>query len=198
MLKHATYALALMTFMALPLTAQARDMQPYLGIGLGVFGFEHSQPGFRQRNTVFGGFVKGGVDINDYLGIELRAGSTAKGKRAHAAGMLGSPTPFSLSQRADYFVSYLAKLQVPVSSDMSLYALVGATTAKTSASVTPAFTSFVATTKTGLSYGAGFDAEINDRFTGGLEWMQYWTKISVGPNQKEKLWGAVASVSAHF
>ena len=178
--------------------ASAAELQSYLGIGLGVFGLEHSEPGLKQKNNVFGGFLNGGVDFNDYLGIQLRVGTTDKGKGGFSVGTLGLPATFTRSQRADYFASYLVRLRYAVSPDMRLYALAGATTAKVSVSFAPAVATSNTVTKTGFSYGAGFNADINDRWIGGLEWVQYWTGVKPGANQKMNIWGAVASVTAHF
>ena len=43
---------------------------------------------------------------------------------------------------------------------------------------------------------------VQDQWSAGLEWMQYWTNVKLGTtfgtNAKAKMWGAVASVAYHF
>lgn len=193
------FAWALLAMLLWPAAyARAGDMNTYLGVGLGAFGLEYKEPGLKQKNNVFGGLLLGGVDFNNYLGVQLRLGTTDKGKGGFAAGTLGLPVTFTRAQRADFFASYLARLRYPVSPDMRLYALLGATTAKVSVSFAPAVATFTPVTRTGVSFGAGFDADINDHWIGGLEWVQYWTGVKLGANRKMNIWGAVASVTVHF
>ncbi|EAU54304.1 porin family protein [Mariprofundus ferrooxydans] len=185
--------------MAGGVTAQAQDIKPYAGIGIGVFGLEYKEPGFAQKNNVFGGFGKFGVDINDYFGGELRLGATGQGDKTYPTGTLGAPAPFTVGLKSDYFISYLAKFQYPVSPDFRLYALAGATTGKFSRPITlGVLTLHSAATKTGFSYGFGGDFTVNDQVSVGAEWMQYWTNVEVGANMKAKLWGAVGTLTMHF
>ncbi|GMR00180.1 MAG: hypothetical protein BMS9Abin18_1016 [Zetaproteobacteria bacterium] len=168
------------------------DIRPYAGIGFGAFGLELKTPGVGQKNTVFGGFGKFGVDIGDYLGVELRGGATTSGTTTYPGGTI------KLSD--SYFISYLAKVQSWESAGMKLYALVGATTAKIKA--TPTATGLgiasVSTTKTGVSYGVGINYHVQDSLTVGGEWMQYWTNVNVGTNTDAKMWGAVVTAAYHF
>lgn len=198
------YTFALLGMLFMPgAHAEAADMRPYLGVGLGVFGLEYTEPGVTQKNNVFGGFIKGGLDINDYFGVEMRIGATDNGKTTYPAGFVtGSVAPTTVAQSFDSFVSLLAKLQYPVSPDMRLYAMLGSTSATYKQTYTPVPPGFVASqsvTKAGLSYGVGFEADINDSFFGGLEWMQYWTNVKLNTTgTKMKMWGATASVSYGF
>ena len=194
------YALAMMGMMLMPgSNVLAEEMSPYIGVGLGAFGLEYSEPGFKQRNTVFGGFVKGGVDINDYVGIEIRLGATGKGDKTYPAGTLGAPVPFTVALKSDYLVSYLAKLQFPVAEDFRLYALIGATRAKISRPSTIGAVVVPATAnKTGFSYGVGGDYSVGGNLSAGAEWVQYWNNAAVGVNMKAKMWGAAATLTSHF
>ena len=70
---------AMFALLALPSVASAADIKPYTGIGIGAFGLEFSENAGSINKTVFGGYGKVGVDIGDYLGAELRIGSTASG-----------------------------------------------------------------------------------------------------------------------
>jgi len=182
-------------------TVQAQDFKPYAGVGVGAFGLEmkDSSVNFNQKNTVLGGYAKFGVDINDYFGAELRVGTTAKGDTTYAVGGVSAGSPAgTIGQKADYFFSYLAKLQYPVSPDFRAYAMLGATTAKHKTTFTPALGTGSSPTKTGFSYGVGGDFRVNDQLSVGAEWMQYWTNVTVGTNQTAKIWGAVGTVTMHF
>lgn len=145
---------------------------PYMGIGLGAYNLKYAQPAYSQRNDVFGGYLQLGADFNDYLGAELRIGSTAKGSNAYAGG--------TVDQSVDYLFSYLLKLQYPTTPDLRLYGLIGGTTGKAKISPTPASILSAGTkTATGVSYGLGLDFRLLDRLHGGLEWVRYWDNIGV-------------------
>lgn len=200
MLKKYAHMFVLISLLLVPAGyARAQDTNSYLGAGLGVFGLEENAPGFSQRDSVFGGFLKGGLDINEYVGIEIRIGSTVKGVRDQPAGTLGSAVPFTTSIQAQSFMSYLAKLQYPVSPAFRPYAMLGATTARFKSTVLQAGVQATSVhTVTGLSYGIGADYTINDMFSAGVEWMQYWHKVTTAPNVKASIWGAVAAMKVYF
>ncbi|TLS67199.1 porin family protein [Mariprofundus erugo] len=177
--------------------AQAQDMAPYAGVGIGAFGLEYQEPGLNQKNTVFGGYGKFGIDVNDYFGVELRLGATTKGSKSYAVGSLGSAVPFSLSFKDDYFLSYLAKLQYPASQDFRVYAMLGATSASIKRT-SGALGINDSAKKTAFSYGVGADFNVTEQISAGAEWMQYWNNVTVGSGIKMKMWGAVGTASFHF
>jgi len=183
-----------------PVQAQNFDVKPYVGAGIGVFGIEAKGTNgvvYNQKNTVFGGYGKVGVDIGDYLGAEIRVGATSSGTETQPAGTFGVPFAFDTQVKMSTFVSYLGKLQYPVTPDLHLHALLGATTAKFEESD---FISTAGSTKTGFSYGFGADYYIQDVLSVGGEWMQYWTNVGsfTGISAEVKMWGAVATVAYHF
>ena len=205
MRKYLHITIAALCLAALPLAnAQAQDMdgdndirvdsdgafdfRPYAGIAAGAFGLElKDSTGYSQKSTVFGGYAKLGADIGDNLGAELRIGSSSSGTKG--------TTKLSDS----YFISYLAKLQMPLAPDFKAYALLGGTTAKfkkTKAGVENS------QSKTGFSYGFGGDFNLDDQLAVGAEWVQYWTNVklgtALGPNNKAKLWGITGSIAYHF
>jgi len=185
--------------------AQAQDFQPYAGISVGAFGLEYKDSAISQNKIAFGAVGKFGVDINDYFGLEMRVGGTSSGKKVYGAGVLGSTRAGTFKTSMNYFVSYLAKVQYPVTYNMRLYMMLGGTTGKFK--VTNGAKAVSASkSKTGLSYGVGMDYSLNDHLSVGTEWMQYWTNVKMGnaflpapgKGNKVKLWGAVGSVSYHF
>lgn len=186
--------------------ASDMDVRPYLGVGMGAFGLEYKDTAISQKRTVFGGFVKGGADIGDYFGLELRLGTTSSGNKSYAAGTLGTAAG-TFETTASYFASYLAKLQVPASDELKPYVLLGGTTAKFKAT-NSATAASASKAKTGFTYGAGIDYRLSDTFSANVEWMQYWTNVKLGTgytpapagatNSKARIWGAVAAVDYHF
>lgn len=172
--------LAAAMLMAMPGLARAGDgdgssfgINPYIGMGLGVYDLKFSQTGFSQSNNMFGGFANLGVDFNDYLGAELRVGLTEASKTAY--------TGRTVQLRADYLFSYLAKLQFPITPEFRIYGLAGATTGKanikdSSGAIAP---SSANKTTTGASFGGGFDYRVNDFMRVGLEYMRYWNGVNV-------------------
>jgi opacity protein-like surface antigen len=180
-------------------SVQAQDFKLYAGVGIGGFGIEtkNATVSLAQKNTVLGGYGKFGVDINDYVGVELRAGSIGTGEKNQPASVFGTATKFS--QTTDYFLSYLAKLQYPLAQDFRVYAMAGATTAKVKSTTAPNVPAAnISATKTGFSYGFGGEYFLTDQFSIGAEWVQYWTDVTITTNTKTNIWGAVGTISYHF
>jgi len=158
-----------------------------MGVGIGGFGLELKNDTSSQKNTVFGGYGKAGIDIGDYLGADLRFGSTSSGTAGNT----------KLSE--SYFISYMAKLQYQGASDFNIYTLLGGTTAKFKRTVAGVESS---KSKTGFSYGFGAEYYLQDNLSLGGEWMQYWTNVKLGTafgtNAKAKMWGATGTLTYHF
>ncbi len=197
-MKRLFFALTAWLVVALP--AQAQDFEPYVGFGLGAFGVELKEsPAFNQKNTVFGGYGKLGVDINDYVAAELRIGATGTGTTTYPPATFGKGIPVDIKLQSTYFLSYLAKLKLPVNPDLRFYGLLGGTTAKfkTTAAVLGAAAS-ISKTKTGFSYGAGVEWRLDDQLTLGAEWAQYWTDVNLTNVDQARIWGAVGSLTTSF
>jgi opacity protein-like surface antigen len=174
-------------------SAQAQDISYYTGIGLGTLNLEYKDAGIDQSKTTFGGYVKFGADLNDYFAAELRLGMSGKNKETIGGVSRTFSSPF--------FISYLAKGKYPVTSDLDLYVLAGATTARikgTSAGATQT------KTKTGLSLGGGADYKLNSNVSLGAEWTQYMFPVKLatgsvfGTNAKARMWGITANATYHF
>jgi len=171
--------------------AQAQDaksnVRPYVGVSAGAFGLEFKNATNSQQSVVFGSLVKLGLDIGDYLGVEVRFGGTTPG------------TKNNIKLADSYLVSYLAKLQYSEGSDFTIYALAGSTTAQFKRTVNGVE---AAKRKTGLSYGGGINYFPLDQLGVGVEWVQYWSDIRLGnnfgANNKARIWGAVGSLTYRF
>lgn len=183
---------AMLTMLALPSVASATDIKPYAGVGLGGFGLEYSDNTASINKTAFGGYTNFGAEFGDYFAAELRIGATGSISKAFP----GTTSTFKVPT----FFSYLGKIQFPATSDLKLYGLIGATTAKLKGTNTIGFNR--TETKTGLSYGVGADYTVQDKLSIGAEWVQYWNKVNLpstwGPNAKAKIWGAVITAKYHF
>jgi len=204
MRNHLFAAMAALTLAALPANVQAQDfdVKPYVGAGLGAFGLELKGTNgtvYSQKNTVFGGYVKLGADIGDYLGAELRVGATGSGTQSNPAGTMGSTVPFDGKIQATSLVSYLGKVQFPATPDLKLYALLGGTTAKFKFTATSTVGSGSSSgTKTGFTYGVGAEYSFQDTLSAGIEWVQYWTNVNAYLDGKVKIWGVTANAAYHF
>ena len=195
MKKHIFAAAAAIAMSVIPTTnahAEYLDGSRYVGVGLGAYGLELKGTNgatLNQKNTVFGGYLKLGRDFGDYLGAELRIGATGSGKKTYSFGTIKLQSPMILS--------YLGKVQFPVTPDFRVYGLLGGTTAKVKLTYTTGGTSGTAT-KTGFTYGAGLQYFVQDSVSLGAEWVQYWTNVKTGVDSKMKIWGATATASFHF
>jgi len=160
--------------------AHAQDFKPYAGIGIGLFGLELKTPSVDQKNSVLGGYAKFGVNFNEFLGAELRIGTTGKGTSSYPAGTpikisgitIPSPVAFDFSMKADYFVSYLIKPRYEIAQDFQIYALLGGTTAKVKSTFSVASIPGLNGATSGFSYGAGAEYVLADHLKAAAEWVQ--------------------------
>jgi len=206
MKKQIYLAAAFLVASMVPLTtvqANDYDMRPYMGVGVGLFNVGYKDSRVSQTDSGFGGFIKGGADFGDYFGLELRVGTTSNGSKSYAAGTLGASAG-TLKASSDYFVSYLGKVQMPVSNELRPYALLGGTTAvfKTTNSAI-GWSEKVA--KSGISYGVGLDYNLGNQLSANVEWVQYWNNVTLGnksagpgTSPKAKIWGLVAGLDYRF
>jgi len=165
--------------------AYAEDMKPYVGIGLGSFITDYGS-GFKS-DAAFGGFLKAGIDINQYIGAELRVG---------AVGSSNAPDPAvpNTTSKIDFFTSYLLKPQFPITEKANIYGLIGATTSK--ATVTGSRS--VSKTNTQVSFGGGLEYKIQDTISIGAEYVQYSNTKNTTANFKAKITGISATANYHF
>jgi len=174
-------------------SANAQEISYYSGIGLGTLNTEHKAAGVDQTKTTFGGFVNFGADFNEYFAAELRVGMSGKNKKTYTANTFTYSSPV--------FVSYLAKLKYPAFSNVDLYILAGATTARIKG---VSNTATQTKTKTGLSMGLGFNYKLNRNLSLGADWAQYMfpVKVAAGSvfttDSKARMWGLTTNATYHF
>jgi len=163
-------------------TAGAAEFKPYLGGGIGLASLSLEVTGASAGSgsgSTLGGYGSIGFDYGDYAGAELRVGTT--GKASVTIG--GVNYDFS----SDWFVSYLAKLQFPVTEKFRIYALAGATTTKQTMMITTPGWFWTATgtaklsqTTTKASLGTGIDFQAGEQWDVGLEFMSYGAGLVTG------------------
>ena len=158
--------------------ASANDFKPYVGAGLGfaMFDIGKSVTGAGTSNAL-AGFGSLGFDYGDYVGAEIRFGTTANAK-VSVGGL-------NYEGGVDSFFTYLAKLQFPVSEQLNIYALAGGTSASMSATITTPGWIFASTgtnkvswNATSGSFGGGLDFKTSDHFNIGIEYLRYASDIS--------------------
>jgi len=171
-------------------SAEAQDFdfnpQPYVGGGLGGFNVDAGV----SSDTVFGGFGLLGVNFNEYIGFEGRVGATADG----SSTVNRVQTDFGV----DWFVSYLAKLQLPVSEELVIYGLLGGTTIGTR--FQPLGGLEQTNSGTNFSFGVGLEYRIQGQLYVGGEWVQYASDADVNAPAFPGLdvWGASATIRYEF
>jgi opacity protein-like surface antigen len=161
---------AILSWFALPSFANAADIKPYAGIGLGGYTF-------KGIGTSFGGFGQFGADISDYFGAEIRLGASSK--KAFTSGTTNEEV------KLDHIFSYLAKVQAPINENIHAYVLLGGSTAKATATITTPNVVFLATgtntissKSSSFSFGGGLDFQIQDSLSIGAEYMRYYKDVS--------------------
>jgi len=189
--------------MAFALPAQADDIQPYAGVGLGGVLID---AGLGSENA-FSGYGILGMDLHENYGVELRFGTT--GKTANSLliprNILGQrelpitilvPTYARVS--VDWFFSYLAKLQYPVNDAFRIYGVVGGTTMKTKFAF---LTTTVGATFNTLSYGGGFDYGLGNQWRVGVDATIYANKANTTPGTNFAgldVWGVNGTIKYEF
>jgi len=178
--------------------SKAQDFKPYIGLGTGVFAVQLKindpllgAAGIAsQRNPTAGGFIKAGVDVNPYFGGEVRFGltgdpSTDWGSELPVGDGFVTTVPSKVSTKITDFFSYFGKIQYPVDDSFKVYALVGATTAKFNTTLSTVGVNITGdATKTGFSYGGGFEYKVADTVSVGVEWVEYWTNVTLETTSK--------------
>jgi len=144
-------------------TANANEIRPYAGVGVGVFNFDINAFGINDSGNGTGFFGILGADFTENIGAELRVGAT------------GNAGVFATNYKMGSFFSYLVKGQFPVTDDLRIYGLLGGTTANLKTTTGGDWT------KTGFSFGAGAQFRINDQFSVSGEYMRYWHAVTFEP-----------------
>ncbi len=95
--------------------AQAVEMEPYVGGGIGAYLMTNNRGG----DTVFGGYALVGMQFTDLLGAEVRLGGSANANNA------------SSTYGIDWYTAYLLRGTIELGQGLSVYGLLGAATLAT-------------------------------------------------------------------
>lgn len=125
----------------------------YVGIGMGGLSLGNGI----KKKTAFGGYLQLGHDFSDWLGAEIRLGST---------GSVNVSQPVAAKERID-FVAHFLKPYYEVSNDLTVYGLVGFAVTHSSYKQTGG----TKQTKNRISYayGLGVDYRLNDDYSAGID-----------------------------
>lgn len=176
-----------------------RDQGWYAGLGVGAFRVRMSRPGYAQSADVLGGYGRLGYDLNENVGLELRLGTTGSESDRFGAGTLGAATAFTVDLDADYFLSYLVKLETAAVNEIRFYGLLGGTTGRTRARVSGASVTIGdASSHSSFSYGAGIVGSITDQLTLAAEYARYLNDVGVGGGAKGTIEGIVGTLTYRF
>ncbi len=132
----------------------------YVGLGLGLFELDAGA----NKQTTFGSYLQLGHDFMPYLGAEIRLGGA------------GSASSGAEKIRMEWFVAHFLKPYVEISSDFTLYSLIGFTVNHTSFQSTAA--GKLNKTNISLSYGLGAEAYVSDNIKLAGEWTRYATEAA--------------------
>ena len=151
-----------------PIPAVINPTPLYVGLGLITAGLSRDCPcgdGTRLKDTTYGGLIRVGWDITDYIGIE------ARGLKASLEKDFSETTHYGLFLKPQYHLS----------DAVNVYGLIGY--GKTTVDYTCGGNSSELT-KNGVSYGAGLEYDLfSDESLG-----QY-SRIFDGQGDQEKGWG---------
>jgi len=157
--KKITIASALCLSLACSGNAFASD--PYVGASLGAFNVGTGV----SKKAVTGGFMQVGDDFSEYLGAELRIGTSGNSKQGGAT---------QARARIDYFGAALLKPKINFDDQWMGYALLGVATLKSSYSETALAKQ--SKTRTGYAYGLGVQYRLGDNYALGAEYMHMLSK----------------------
>lgn len=141
---------AIMLCFATPVWAAG---QHYVGIGVGDFRLGNGI----EKKTAVGGYLQLGHNFSDWLGAEIRLGST---------GSVNVTQPAAAKERID-FVAHFLKPYYEVSDRLNLYGLVGF--AVTHSSYQQTGGAKQTKNRIGFAYGLGMEYRLSDDYSASLD-----------------------------
>ena len=198
---------------AVAVPAQAIDLSPYAGAGVGSFIIDAGG----GSKSAFGGYGMVGADFTPNIGAEVRFGGSGQttgamvvpsGNLCIAVATSCIPTiltaPSPAKAQVNWFVAYLLKLQYPITPLFNVYGVVGGTTLKTTFNFIPPYTGGITTfnkTYTTLSYGGGFDYGLGNQWRVGMDATIYSNKATTTAGATFSgldVWGITATARYGF
>ncbi len=140
----------------------------YSSVGIGYYSLDAGN----GSSWVLAGFGKLGVDLNSYLALETRIGSTGATKKTTSFG----------NTRADFFITYFMKPQIDITRELRLYGVLGGTVMNSSYHA--AGVARMSRSSNSASFGLGLDYHFTDRAAFALDWVRYSAKKDQASLQK--------------
>lgn len=151
-------SICLSIFLVSVVSSNAADMKSYTGLNYMFISYEPDG----VSDIDLGAFgLKLGVDINDYIGVEMRAGLGVDDDTVNVLGV-------DVDVEINYFYSVYARPKYRMN-QIQIYGLLGFTKAELEAS---AFGVSVEEDDTDFSYGLGLEWFFNDNASASIEYMQ--------------------------
>jgi len=161
--------MAMTSTMAFANLAQATDIKPYAGVGVGALQIKLDNGIGTATTTNYYGQL--GADLNEYFGAELRLG--ASGNATKTVGAV------NLQGRINYALSYLAKVQAPITPSFKVIGYFGGTTSETQGVASLGNVTATAKAKqTDATFGAALSYSFSDNVAVTTEWIMYSPKVS--------------------
>lgn len=162
MLKKSLASLAVgsVVVVSLGLSTAASANSAYVGAGASMWNF--SLDGFPDDFSATGLTLRGGVDYNEYLGMEFHAAFGGSDSSAFRTSGINVDTEFEL----DMLFSSFIKAKLPITSDFRAFGLAGISYLKGTESVSSAYGSFNGSADdTNFAAGLGVEYDITPSFT---------------------------------
>lgn len=141
--------------LALGISAPAYANDPYVGLGVGVFNIDTGA----AKKTAFGSYLQVGDDFSQYIGGELRIGTSARNNQ-HA--------------KVDWFGAAFLKPRYEFNDQLMGYALIGVATVRGSYAAPGGLNQ--KKTRSGIGYGLGLQYRASENLSLGGEWSHLLSK----------------------
>jgi len=155
-LKIAAASAAMLAF-----TSVAQASEPYVGVGVGAFNLGSGV----TKKAVAGGYLQLGDDFSEYLGGEIRIGTTGK---------TGEELTLQPRMKIEYYGAAFLKPRYQFNDQWTGYALLGVATVRSSYSETGL--AVQKKTRTGYAYGLGVQYRVADNYSLGFEYSHMLSK----------------------
>jgi len=149
------------TSLMLACAGAAQASEPYVGIGVGAFNLGSGV----TKKAVAGGYLQVGDDFSQYVGAELRIGTTGK---------TGEELTLQPRMGIDYYAAAYVKPKYEFNDKWMGYALLGIATVRSSYSELGIARQ--KKTRTGYAYGLGVQYRLADQYSLGLEYSHMLSK----------------------
>lgn len=186
----------------------------YVGGGAGTFHLGANLIPSRTSGAAAGGYLLGGYQACDTVGLELRVGETAS-VEASPRDAIPLPSPFqgtlsaveTVNLQATSFLSLLGRFRTPEIHGLRAFGLLGATSARSGPLLdivtfqqipggvgVPGFKVDDRATCVGLTFGGGLELRVSEFGILAVEYVRYWDDVATAPGIKTTIDSADVSL----